>query len=63
VDGDQLLLSDTTWTEAGCPDSTSQELETAVLKVLAAKESITWEIDVDRLTLNVTGAGLGLAAE
>lgn len=63
VEGDQLILSDATWTEAGCPDTESQQLETGVLNVLGAQESITWEIDVDRLNLEVEGAGLGLTAQ
>jgi heat shock protein HslJ len=63
VESTLLMLVNTSWTEKGCADAAAQGLETAVLNVLGANESITWDIDVDRLTLNVSGAGLGLAAE
>jgi heat shock protein HslJ len=62
VDGDQIRLSDATWTEAGCPDAPSQDLETAVLNVLS-QDTLTWSIDVDQLELRGNDVGLGLRAD
>ena len=60
VDGNALTFADVAVTERGCPDELSQMLETGVLAVVFGPQPVTWEIKVDRLSLDGGDAGLGL---
>lgn len=60
VDGNEITFADVLVTEKGCPDDTTMQLETVVGAVIGGPQPVTWEIEVDRLSLDGDGFGLGL---
>ena len=63
VDGDEITFDEVAVTEKGCADETHQMLEVGVLLVIHHDGPVTFEIDADRLRLEIRGAGLGLKAD
>ena len=60
VAGSDLMFTDLSVTEEGCPDAQAQTLEQAVVDLLRTAGPVSWEITVDRLELSSGTLGLGL---
>lgn len=60
ITGEKIILSSVISTDMECADEQADRLEQAIFAVLGAEEPISWSIQVDRLSLNIEGAGLGL---
>jgi heat shock protein HslJ len=63
VNGSQIVFGTLALTEIACPDDISQQLEDAVRAVFQEIQPVAWDIEADRLSLDIEGAGLAAVAD
>jgi heat shock protein HslJ len=62
VNGAAIAFGPLVLTEMACPNEMMQQLEDAVRTVVHQQQQVAWEIDANRLDLNIEGYGLSLVA-
>lgn len=61
VDGQDITFADLTWTERGCPSTAAQRAEEHMIEVLM--NTVTFEIDAQRLTIMSGSLGVGAVTD